>query len=90
MHWYNHVCRHLITLGMSPTNVDLHKLTSDHLSAKNAVQSQGLRDITKPDSWLWGALKPEDLTEANEDEWVTESMYNHFLLVSCCSLYLVV
>ncbi|KAK0217813.1 hypothetical protein IW262DRAFT_1463135 [Armillaria fumosa] len=72
MHRYNHVHRHLIALGMSPTDIDLRELTSSHLTAKNAVQSRGLGDTMKPDSWLWGVLKPEGLTEANEDEWVTE------------------
>ncbi len=74
MHRYNFVRKCLITLGMSPMDVDLQELTVADIIAKNAAQSRGLGDTMKPDSWLWGALKPEGLTEGTKDEWITESM----------------
>ncbi len=55
-------------------DVDLQELTVADIIAKNAAQSRGLGDTMKPDSWLWGALKPEGLTEGTKDEWITESM----------------
>ncbi len=79
MHRYNFVRKRLITLGMSPTDLNLHKLTAAHITAKNAAQSRGLGDTMKPNSWLWGVLKPEGLAESAEDEWSTESM-----LAFCC------
>ncbi|PBK89485.1 hypothetical protein ARMGADRAFT_1033058 [Armillaria gallica] len=45
---------------------------SAHVTAKNAVESPGLGNTMRPDSWLWGALKPENLTESAEEEWMTE------------------
>ncbi len=74
MHRYNFIQKRLITLGMSPTDVDLWELTAAHITAKNAAQSRGLGNTMKADSWLWGALKPEGLAESAEDEWITESM----------------
>ncbi|KAK0431344.1 hypothetical protein EV421DRAFT_1743180 [Armillaria borealis] len=71
---YNFVCKRLITLGMSPTDVNLRELIAAHITAKNAAQSHGLGNIMKPDSWLWGALKPEGLAESVEDEWITEKI----------------
>ncbi len=73
MHRYNHIRKRLITLGVSPADSDLPELKEVHLAAKNAVQSRDLGDSMKPDSWLWGALKPEGLSESAEEEWVTES-----------------
>ncbi|KAK0492697.1 hypothetical protein EDD18DRAFT_1357534 [Armillaria luteobubalina] len=57
---------------MSSTNTDLRELKEGHLTAKNAVQSRELGDSSKLDSWLWGAIKPENLSESAEEEWVTE------------------
>ncbi len=74
MHQYNFIWKHLITLGMSPTDVDLQELTAAHITTKNATQSHGLGDTIKADSWLWGAVKPERLAESAEDEWITKSM----------------
>ncbi|SJL02881.1 uncharacterized protein ARMOST_06222 [Armillaria ostoyae] len=59
---------------MSPTDVNLRELMAAHITAKNAAQSRGLGDTMKPDSWLWGALKPEGLAESVEDEWITEKV----------------
>ncbi len=69
---------------MSPTDADLQELTSAHITTKNAVQSRGLGNTMKPDSWLWGALKPEGLTESDEDQWITESMLSVF---ACLIIY---
>ncbi|PBK84050.1 hypothetical protein ARMGADRAFT_1088758 [Armillaria gallica] len=57
---------------MSLTDYDLWELMSVHVMAKNAVKSHGLGDTMRPDSWLWGALKPEGLTESAEEEWITK------------------
>ncbi|PBK96032.1 hypothetical protein ARMGADRAFT_1077545 [Armillaria gallica] len=57
---------------MSLTDSDLHELKETHLAVKNTAQSHDLGDSMKPDSWLWSALKPEDLSESAEEEWVTE------------------
>ncbi|KAK0492860.1 hypothetical protein EDD18DRAFT_1108471 [Armillaria luteobubalina] len=73
MHRYNHIRKCLISLGMSSTNTDLCELKEGHLTAKNAVQSRELGDSSKLDSWLWGAIKPENLSESAEEEWVTET-----------------
>ncbi len=65
---------------MSPTDSDLHELKETHLAAKNTAQSCDLGDSMKPDSWLWGVLKPEDLSESAEEEWVTESALVSFVV----------
>lgn len=72
-HRYNHVRQRLITLGMSPTDMNLQELERSHLDAKNAVQNRGLGEMVQADSWLWGAIKPSGMSESQEDEWVTES-----------------
>ncbi|KAK0232786.1 hypothetical protein IW262DRAFT_1290017 [Armillaria fumosa] len=74
MHQYNFVQRWLITLGMSSEDINLQELTAADVVAKNAVKSCGLGNTMKANSWLWGAVKPEMIMEAEEEEWITENV----------------